>query len=554
MKKYFSLLLFTLASVSLFGGPRSVEQMIESASKIISKRPMKTSPKDGRHLEILKEGQMFSVIGYKDGGFAIIASDDRFAPVLGYSETQFPTDDMPPALQWWMNVAETSMIQSIEKGETVQSGAELRAYEYPDAVPELLTTKWDQGTPFNKELVSLTGKNYPTGCMATAMAQIMKFHSWPITGYGYKGYAIDGKNKNYDFESTTYDYENMIDVYARGNYTDEQADAVAKLMIHCGVAVDMNYTLQGSGSLSNDAAVALSDYFRYSTRLYTREIYSKSDWMNMIFDELSGGRPILYGGVTPQYAGHAFVFDGYSADGLVHVNWGWGGSGNGYYDVAILNSEQGSFSLQQDMIVMHDAEAPLLTYESQWGIYPSITWTTSGGNTFETIGKFEASLSNNLLTFVCSNLTNCDVTPFTGKLSLLAEPENGGNVIELKTETLNGFDYYQVYPSNANDYKGTVNVSSLTDGTYKIYLASKANTEISWQPVHYNESINGTYLLTKKNGSSQLTTGIENVILSKPENTSDGRIYSIDGRYMGTDAAVLKSGMYIMNGRKFVKQ
>lgn len=90
-------------------------------------------------------------------------------------------------------------------------------------------------------------------------------------------------------------------------------------MLHCGVAVDMNYGLNGSGSYSNDASVALNKYFKYNTRLYTRDIYTKAEWMNMIFEEISNGRPILYGGVTAQNAGHAFVFDGYDADGLVHV-------------------------------------------------------------------------------------------------------------------------------------------------------------------------------------------------------------------------------------------
>ena len=453
-----------------------------------------------------------------------------------------------------MDMAEHALQTALDNGYEVTPTAELRDGKYPESVDELLTTRWDQSMPFNKELVRITGKSYPTGCMATAMAQIMKYHSYPSTGQGYKGYAIDGKNGNYDFENTTYRYDRMLDVYSGNNYTEEQADAVAKLMLHCGVAVDMTYGLSGSGSYSNDATLALSEYFKYDSRLYSRDIYTKAEWMDIIFDEISNGRPILYGGVTAQNAGHAFVFDGYDAEGLVHVNWGWSGSGNGYFEVALLNSNTGSYSYGQDMILMHTAEAPALPYVSQWGIMPSITWVSGGGQTFETKGKFEARLLGTKLMCVCSNLINCGVEGFSGNLALMAEPVEGGSVVTLRSENLNNFAYNQVYPANASDYSVMVDVSRLGDGTYRIYLASKAYTETDWQPVHFNETIDGAYLLSVSGGKATITTGIDGVItepvVDKP---ADNRIYSIDGRCVGTDAGALKEGIYIMNGKKFMR-
>ena len=346
----------------------------------------------------------------------------------------------------------------------------------------------------------------------------------------------------------------MLDVYSANNYTAEQADAVAKLMLHCGVAVDMNYGLSGSGSFSSDATTALNEYFKYDSRLYSRDIYTKAEWMDIIFDEISNGRPILYGGVTAQNAGHAFVFDGYDAEGLVHVNWGWSGSGNGYFEVALLNSNTGSYSYGQDMILMHTADAPALPYVSQWGIMPSITWVSGGGQTFETKGKFEARLLGTKLMCVCSNLINCGVEGFSGNLALMAEPVEGGSVVTLRSENLNNFAYNQVYPANASDYSVMVDVSRLGDGTYRIYLASKAYTETDWQPVHFNETIDGAYLLSVSGGKATITTGIDGVItepvVGKP---ADNRIYSIDGRYVGTDTDALKEGIYIMNGKKFMR-
>ena len=554
MRKFLSLFVLSLMTASVFGGPRSVEDMMEAARKVIGHRPSSHAVKENRSLEVLKKGQMLNVIGYRDGGFAVIASDDKFAPVLGYSDTQFTADGMPPAMQWWMDMAEHALQTALDNGYEVTPTAELRDGKYPESVDELLTTRWDQSMPFNKELVRITGKSYPTGCMATAMAQIMKYHSYPSTGQGYKGYAIDGKNGNYDFENTTYRYDRMLDVYSGNNYTEEQADAVAKLMLHCGVAVDMTYGLSGSGSYSNDATLALSEYFKYDSRLYSRDIYTKAEWMDIIFDEISNGRPILYGGATAQNAGHAFVFDGYDAEGLVHVNWGWSGSGNGYFEVALLNSNTGSYSYGQDMILMHTAEAPALPYVSQWGIMPSITWVSGGGQTFETKGKFEARLLGTKLMCVCSNLINCGVEGFSGNLALMAEPVEGGSVVTLRSENLNNFAYNQVYPANASDYSVMVDVSRLGDGTYRIYLASKAYTETDWQPVHFNETIDGAYLLSVSGGKATITTGIDGVItepvVDKP---ADNRIYSIDGRCVGTDAGALKEGIYIMNGKKFMR-
>ena len=554
MRKFLSLLVLSFMTVSVFGGPRSVEDMMNAARKVLNPRLASRSADKSRSLEVLKTGRMLNVIGYKSGGFAVIATDDKFAPVLGYSDTQFTADGMPPAMQWWMDMAEHALQTALDNGYEVTPTAELRDGKYPEAVGELLTTRWDQSMPYNKELLRITGKNYPTGCMATAMAQIMKYHSYPVTGQGYKGYAIDGKNGNYDFENTTYRYDRMLDVYSANNYTAEQADAVAKLMLHCGVAVDMNYGLSGSGSFSSDATTALNEYFKYDSRLYSRDIYTKAEWMDIIFDEISNGRPILYGGVTAQNAGHAFVFDGYDAEGLVHVNWGWSGSGNGYFEVALLNSNTGSYSYGQDMILMHTADAPALPYVSQWGIMPSITWVSGGGQTFETKGKFEARLLGTKLMCVCSNLINCGVEGFSGNLALMAEPVEGGSVVTLRSENLNNFAYNQVYPANASDYSVMVDVSRLGDGTYRIYLASKAYTETDWQPVHFNETIDGAYLLSVSGGKATITTGIDGVITeSVVDKPADNRIYSIDGRYVGTDTDALKEGIYIMNGKKFMR-
>lgn len=535
MKKHLLLLSFLLGSLIAQAAPRSLSEMMEAAKGVI-KAPSATTRGGSARMEVLQQGRQFTVVGYSKGGFAVIANDDRFNAVLGYSDTEFSPGDMSPGLRWWMNAADEALRHSLASGAAVSTGAELRDAEYPEAVGELLKTKWDQAEPYNRRLVELSGKDLLTGCVATAMAQLMKYYNYPERGQGYKGYDIGGKHVNVIFGQKPYEWELMRDVYGRSGYTDAEANAVAELMFHCGVSVDMNYSEDGSGAMSNNAAIAMKDVFTYDTRFMQRDIYTTSEWMDIIYAELAAGRPILYGGATPQMAGHAFVFDGYDADGLVHVNWGWSGSGNGYFDVAILNSGQGNFSEQQDMILAHVPGGPLLPTSSQWGIVPELTWYTSTGQTYDTQGSFTVSLNANGLAYTASNLMNCDAYPFSGEIALLARPENGGALQKLGSTTVKDIDYYSLINNSSETYSSTADISGLPDGVYRVYLASKATAETEWQPVRSNETVVNNYLLTISGGAATVaegdpgwTTGIENIGVSAANGDGMVRVYTADG-------------------------
>lgn len=541
-------LIFAFALNSL-AKPRTAEQMKAAAAAVLNTQTMAKGLNFSAADVTLIDSRSQTVIYGNAGGYAVVSKDDTFSPILGYSDTAM-SDNPAPAFLWWLETINKSMENMLAKGTEPQHVQP--APEYRTSVPELLTTRWGQDTPYNLQCPEYTVNNvkynYVTGCVATAMAQIMKYHNYPEKGYGKTIYRLnpgDGATLTIeaDFGNTTYDWANMLDSYIPGRYNDEQANAVATIMYHCGVSVRMNYAKDGSGAFSYDACTALRTNFLYDKNIkhYSRDFMPNEEWMNIIYRELNDNCPILYGGVTTANAGHAFVFDGYDADGLVHVNWGWNGESNGYYDVASLNG----FSEGQNMVIIRlpNDDRFESQYHSMWGLGYKLVIT-------KTITALKVS---------CDALYNMDVDKFTGELALMALNTETGDKTNLSTiygtNVLSGIKY----GSGMSISGVSVPYTQLSDGTYRIYLATKSTLETNWQPVRSNETINNSYILVK-NGSnvtlraennSNWTTAIDNV--PTVEKKADNRIYSIDGRYMGTDASVLKDGIYIRNGKKFVK-
>ena len=242
----------------------------------------------------------------------------------------------------------------------------------PAAVKPLLTSTWGQRAPYNFMCPLKTptpwGGYQPdeqhcrVGCVAVAMGQIMRYHRWPERGEGCNSvvYPVLSTNANtfsVDFAEATYDWDNMIDDYS-GDYTEAEGRAVAELLYHCAVASNMLFEKTFSFSTNFTAGDALVKYFHYDgSRMQTkmRSDYSRSEWLDMIREELSQGRPIFYEAIsislTEGVYAHSFVIDGYNADGLVHVNWGWYGHKDGYYDIDLLDPPGYQFNFYQDMIV-----------------------------------------------------------------------------------------------------------------------------------------------------------------------------------------------------------
>lgn len=290
-----------------------------------------------------------------DGGFLLM----RGSEVLGYSDTgTFHEETAPDAM--------LDMLQALQQSKDMK--AESASFSFLPAVQPLLgSIAWNQDSPYN-DLCPLYDINTrcATGCVATAMAQVMRYHQWPLQGTGQHSYEpaiLSGNTLSADFGATTYLWDAMLPNYqnatkpADGYTLEECRQAVAQLMLHCGIAVDMVY-YSSSGAADYDVPPALVDYFGYdhSMAYRKREHYPTAEWLQLIHDELVAGRPVLaYGRATS--GGHAYVFDGMDEQGFIHVNWGWGGMSNGYFNTSALTpasqgigGSDGGFNYSQRII------------------------------------------------------------------------------------------------------------------------------------------------------------------------------------------------------------
>jgi hypothetical protein len=500
-------------------------------------------------LKTLQRGDMLTVIGHEQEGFVIIANDDNVPAVVGYSQMPFTT--LPPALEWYLDAADKALKYVTANG--LRRTAILPSSEFPSKLDPLVKTHWDQGKPYNNLCPGGNGSSsrlYPTGCVATALSQVMKYYNYPMQGQGEHQYSFqpssgDGRIIYANFGETHYDWNNMLDDYSSTTYTDEQANAVATLMLHCGVAVDMSYTASGSGAFGQEACLALKTYFRYNknARLYTRDYYSAESWMKLIYHELNQYGPIYYDGVSDGGGGHAFVLDGYDETGLVHINWGWGGKSDGFFDIALLNPPSYQFSLAQNMIlnVSPDANIP---YESQI-VAKELSFLKSKTS------KTSISISGKVY--------NAGAEGFTGTIAcVLQNMETGDITVLRKTDEItikpivNGTYWLQPISLLANS------VSSVSDGTYRLYVASRTAEDTQWQLVRPLEGQVNNFIVTKSSDgitweestddlwSIDVTTAIQTPIATQSDASS--RFFDLQGREVKTPTR----GLYIRNGKKVV--
>ena len=326
-----------------------------------------TSAELGKNLYYVVHTQPVNEAGAAKKGFLILSADDVAPALLGYSNTPFVADSLPDNVRVWLQGYEHSLKVAMAQGRPYQKND-----AYGAAIPALVKTHWSQSghyatlvqEKFN-EAVRATEAKYScrtvTGCVATALAQVMNYHKYPAQGQGSHSYQFetqlpdyttDGRDTSYtytlslsaDFSqshydwahmATAYDYEWVSDTeYREVQNTAEECNAVAQLMYDCGVSVDMNYGFDGSGAWTEYCAVALYKYFGYdkSVHIEYRGLYTQSAWEQMVYNELANHRPVLYIGQTIE-DGHAFICDGYSTDGLFHINWGWGGACDGYFSL-----------------------------------------------------------------------------------------------------------------------------------------------------------------------------------------------------------------------------
>lgn len=287
------------------------------------------------------------------GGWVIIAGDNCAEPVIASSETgYFNAESMPYNMAAWMRGIEKN-INAVRKAKLspraemrskwASIGEKTKAY---GTTKLLKTASWGQDSPYNDKCPTYSGsKKSATGCVATAMAIVLRYNKWPEQGKGtIPAYTTEEKKLNIpakNIDGYKYNWDNMPLTYG-SSATTAQKSAVADLMSHLGAMVKMDYD-ESSGAMSSDIVPALSTYMSYSAsavELY-RPSFTSMEWYNMIKAEIDADRPILYGGSDlGDQGGHQFVCDGYDNNGKIHINWGWDGNDEGWFAVNYLGDSQ----------------------------------------------------------------------------------------------------------------------------------------------------------------------------------------------------------------------
>lgn len=447
----------------------------------------------------------------EENGFLIVSADDQFVPLLGYSFSgKFDYSDMPPSLRWWLGEYRREMreTRSLNRPVSGNPGCHHAADDYPEISP-MLTTTWNQDAPYNNLCPDDGQGRSVTGCVATAMAQVVAFHRWPeTTGIGSHSYYWNGRNLMFDYDSTVFDWENMLDNYD-GSATERQCEAVATLMYGCGVSVDMMYSSYMSGAYSHLIGDALTDYFGYDSAAsyLMRDYYKPDEWDGMVYNELAHGRPVIYAGAGDG-GGHQFVCDGYGEDGYFHFNWGWGGYCDGYFRLSALDpidvgigGGSGGFNYNQSVVV--GVGRPGEVEYSR--IYPVVL---DGG--FATAG-YEQNDSLLEVAFVSdrddSGFYNFSEKRWAGYMGVRIEDENGGvsyaegSEVEFPAGSVEGF--YGI-----GGYYVSIDLDGFLPGKYAVTPVFRSY-EGEWSDIHcLSYCVGVVEMEIEENGVASLRQGM----------------------------------------------
>lgn len=289
-------------------------------------------------------------------GFVLVSANDDTRAVLGYSDNgRFDATDIPENMQFWLQMYADELARynaNKQPGKPALKRAAVQT-NYPTITPILGNVEWGQGEPYNNLCPTVNGERCVTGCVATAISQIMYVHKHPTKGTGSHSYTSETHQltSSANFSATTYDWNNMLPYYYN-NYNSTQANAVATLMYHVGIVAEMDYDPEGSGANSGYTLSQMATYFGYDAGIRTlpKDYMQEEEVMTAIISDLEQGHPIFVSGRTKNGEGHAFVCDGMQSDGYLHINWGWYGLSNGYFALSALDPErQGTGGSASDM-------------------------------------------------------------------------------------------------------------------------------------------------------------------------------------------------------------
>ncbi len=500
-----------LARLKAPDGPRNAPALIANAPSLVNTARC-------------ADGEPAVYLFDKSGeGFIIVSADDSTEPLLGYSDSGSLTGELPPQLQWWLEEYTRQIEYNKQNG--FNSLPLKKTQDQREAIEPMIKTDWDQGAPYNNMCPAIGPERTYTGCVATAMAQVMNYWNYPERGKGQITYNAESLNKrlSLNFALRAFDWDNMLDTYTEGEYSDTQANAVAYLMKACGYSVKMEYGLDSSGALAMDIANALIKYFDYDPNMrYTlRQYYNTSEWNALIYENLKNVGPILYGGGSMIGGGHSFICDGYDGNGYFHFNWGWTGMSNGYFSLDALNpyslgtggGSGGGYNFTQDAVL--GIQPP--TGEPAINEIPVLTQTGS-------LAAYEKNDSIFFDLFAATQPMWVNYCPETLELKMGATFHNE-NDASASDFTLPVSDIiFTLKPGYAVSaaFKPSVDLAQVPDGRYKVTISNAHVAKPDeWLPVKYNKGY-FNYIHLTKNGKSCTI-----------ENNDVDRLEIVDGSIVG---------------------
>jgi len=380
IKKISLLFLLVLLQYGAFAKKVTEQQAVLAGKNFYFERLNQFRPVDYKDITIDKVieknvgGQLlYYIVTFTNKGFVVVSGDDAVCPILCYVfDSRYDELNQPPAFIRWMQDYETQIIYILKNNifpafaTTVEwnrllssTTEELKQHKDIKTVAPLVKTTWDQGKYYNNFCPLASGGQDGrawAGCVPTAVGQIMNYYRHPLVGtgsYSYSDTIAPGlyDSLSADFGNTTYQWDMMpLEVTERQNDS-----AVAKLLYHFGVSVDLNYSADGSGMYNHKAAYSLRTYFHYSPdcQYVFRDTATHTNWKQLILSHLDEKKPLYYAGWadTINVSGHAFVCDGYQDTSYFHFNWGWGGSSDGYFMLDYLTPGGSDFTLEHELII-----------------------------------------------------------------------------------------------------------------------------------------------------------------------------------------------------------
>lgn len=497
MKRFLLLAAVLLAGISANAEPVDLQKAKDIAKtffaeKGVSFNEAQVAFKAPRKAAKNNEANYYVFNADNNNGFVIVSGDDRAAQILGYSTTgSFNESELSENMRSWMQYYSDRIQYICDKNievthETAERRAARKASKAHHSIAPILTCNWNQGDPYNQQCPeyynedgSIGGRS-ATGCVATAIAQVLYFHKYPAVTKGRIPSQVcrwnlnDGTSKTYTMPAikagTEIDWDNMCDNYY-GNETQEQKDAVAFLMKLVGQSLKMGYGAS-SGSSYAESRKLFVDYLGYDdgVRILRSDNYGITEWFEMMYDELDKGYPIGYGGSSTG-GGHAFVVDGFDGDEFFHLNWGWGGGSNGYFRIDVLNpgdnsgigasSSADGYSMGQDAIMYLRGFDNGIDEGFEADTHASINDTRIDG------------------TKIFSNYVNWTGATNSFNCAIVMKDENGELVPVSNIQTISnlGANYYQ---GITFDMKGRFS----QPGEYHISPANKLTANKTYRPLY----------------------------------------------------------------------